>query len=157
MTNTYNLYNLEPQFRSFLIAENISNLSLINYLSDFRHFAAWFEAKINIKPDSEYLSLLNYEAIDQYKTYLFESNIPLKTINRRLSTLRKLCSFAIQQGWMKNNPAKQVQNAKNKSGKEADQVTDLLNAYQKYLLNEKGLDSKTTDQYLENIKEFFSL
>ena len=135
MTNTYNLYNLEPQFRSFLVAENISNLTLINYLSDYRHFAAWFEAKINIKEGINFMDLISFDTVNQYKSYLFESGIPLKTINRRLSTLRKFCTFAIQQGWMKNNAAKQVQNAKIGHNNTPDHSCDLLNQYQKYLLN----------------------
>jgi site-specific recombinase XerD len=157
MPNTYNLYNLEPQFKTFLVAENISNLTLINYLSDFRHFAAWFEAKINLKTEIDFIDLINYDTVNQYKSYLFESSIPLKTINRRLSTLRKFCSFAIQQGWMKNNAAKQVQNAKISHNNESDYSLDLLGQYQKYLLNEKGLDSNKAEQSLEIIKEFFLL
>jgi len=111
---TYNLYNLEPQFKNFLIAENFSTISLKNYLSDFRHFSGWLELYVkshNIKfSDSNRFQLITPELISQYRSYLIVNNLPHKTINRRLSTVRKFCSFCISQGWMKENPAKKISN-----------------------------------------------
>src|SRR3989344_9210507 len=40
----YNLSNLEPKFKNFLLAENISVISIRNYLSDVRHFFGWLIA-----------------------------------------------------------------------------------------------------------------
>ncbi|MGB9882963.1 MAG: site-specific integrase, partial [Microgenomates group bacterium] len=119
----YNLYNLEPQFKNFLIAENISSLSLKNYLSDFRHFIGWLIFKLKVKNqklkvDDDPLKLLAFvtsDLINEYKNYLAENKIPLKTINRRLSTIRKFFSFCISQGWLKENPAKKISNIKNQT------------------------------------------
>jgi len=158
MPNTYNLYNLEPQFKTFLLAENVSSLTLTNYLSDFRHFAAWFEAKINKQATKELFDLITFDVINQYKYYLFESRMPQKTISRRLSTLRKLCSFAIQQGWLKDNPAKKVQNATNcQTITDISKLNNLLDEYQSYLLNTQGKESRVVENNLTIIKEFFSL
>jgi site-specific recombinase XerD len=159
MSNTYNLYNLEPQFKNFLLAENVSNLTLTNYLSDFRHFAAWFEAKIRSTQSADFWEQINFETITQYKKYLFTSSIPLKSINRRLSTLRKFCSFAITQGWLNHNPAKQVQNAKQElmTEKQTHVFEEVLTLYYRHLIKEKGVDSAQAVNQINLIKEFFSL
>lgn len=104
MEKGYNLYNLEPQFREFLIAENISPISLKNYLSDLRYFFGWMSSK-SLKIES-----IDKKLVEEYRKYLLDNNLPHKTVNRRLSTLRKFCSFCISQGWMKENPAKKIGN-----------------------------------------------
>lgn len=109
MGKGYNLYNLEPQFKKFLIAENISPISLKNYLSDLRYFIGWMNS-ISPKPES-----IDKNLVLEYRKYLFMNQLPRKTINRRLSTLRKLCSFCISQGWMKENPAKKIANINDES------------------------------------------
>jgi len=125
MQKGYNLYNLEPEFKKYLFAEKISPVSLKNYLSDFRHFAGWMEfyIKANSNVGAKFISpekrailesplqeFINEKTISEYRTYLIENNLPRKTINRRLSTVRKFCSFGISQGWLKENPGKKVSN-----------------------------------------------
>src|SRR3989339_906542 len=109
MSDTYNLYNLEAPFKQYLTAGNQKAISIKNYLSDFRHFAGWLMSKGGHggPPLQEPITLND---ISEYKSYLESNNIPHKTINRRLSTLRKFCSFCISQGWMKENPAKRISN-----------------------------------------------
>ena len=104
MTKTYNLYNLEAPFKEYLVAGNQKDVSIKNYLSDFRHFAGWVMSKGGHRgpPLQEPITLND---ISGYKSYLESYNIPHKTVNRRLSTLRKFCSFCISQGWMKEIPA----------------------------------------------------
>ena len=113
MQKGYNLYNLEPQFKNFLSAGNVSPITLKNYLSDLRHFLGWANLKFesaNTTFDEGNFSFLNEPFISEYRNYLSENNLPFKTINRRLSTVRKFCSFCISQGWIKENPAKKVSN-----------------------------------------------
>src|SRR3989338_8943022 len=118
MSETYNLYNLEAPFKQYLTAGNQKPISIKNYLSDFRHFAGWVMSKGGHggPPLQEPITLND---ISEYKSYLELNNIPHKTINRRLSTLRKFCSFCISQGWMKENPAKKISNIKY-------QITNLI-------------------------------
>ena len=135
MQEGYNLYNLEPQFKSFLTAGNVSQITLKNYLSDFRHFAGWLEHYVGTdvvsstarNPDfsvAEFTSSkverllrndMTSEVVFKYRSYLVVNNLPHKTINRRLSALRKFCSFCISQGWMTENPAKKISNIKDSS------------------------------------------
>ncbi len=118
MNKPYNLSNLEPYFKKYLIAENFSLVSLKNYLSDFRHFAGWFDFYLKFKNNQfnnfiEIVKQVKDTTIFKYRNYLIESKLPHKTINRRLSTIRKFCSFCISQGWLKENPAKKITNIKN--------------------------------------------
>ncbi|MEK7633882.1 MAG: phage integrase SAM-like domain-containing protein, partial [Patescibacteria group bacterium] len=115
MPNTYNLYNLEAPFKQFLLAGNQKAVSIKNYLSDVRHFFGWLilyfkSHKIQIESEVTITQFITTSVISEYKSYLESNNIPHKTTNRRLSTLRKFCSFCISQGWMKENPAKKISN-----------------------------------------------
>lgn len=107
MDKRYNLSNYQTQFTEYLLAENISSITLKNYRSDLKHFFSWV-AKNN--SSHEIPEMITFEAITSYRQYSAENNAPLKTINRRLSTLRKFCTFCISQGWLSENPAKKVIN-----------------------------------------------
>lgn len=107
MDKRYNLSNYQTQFTEYLIAENISSITLKNYRSDLKHFFSWV-AKNN--SSHEIAEMITFETITSYRQYSAENNAPLKTINRRLSTLRKFCTFCISQGWLSENPAKKVIN-----------------------------------------------
>ena len=109
----YNLYNLEPKFKNFLHAENISSVSLRNYLSDLRHFIGWLATSNKYQENNslaENISSLNSEIIEEYKDRHIKSGLPHKTINRRLSALRKFFLFCQKEGLLKENPAKKVSN-----------------------------------------------
>lgn len=123
MDDRYNFYNLEAPFKSYLFAGNtkVASVTAKNYLSDLRHFLGWFIFALRASPEYEQIvdkkdfsvlinNFLNKKKVDLYKEYLASNNIPVKTINRRLSSLRKFCSFCISQGWLKENPAKHVKN-----------------------------------------------
>ncbi len=122
----YNLDNFEAMFREFLILDGVSPLTLKNYQSDLRHFLGWFHLFLkSSRPDnpesttfteSGFAAQIDHGAVSSYKTYLEANGLPPKTINRRLSTLRKFCSLCIKQGWMKENPAKRIGNVSLESG-----------------------------------------
>src|SRR5438270_2176994 len=92
MSNEYNLYNLEPSFRNYLLAEKVSAITLKNYLSDLRHFLGWLTSHKQTFLNSEN-SLFSSIDIKNYLSYLRSTQVPEATLNRRLSTLRKFCSF----------------------------------------------------------------
>ena len=111
MQDPYNLYNLEAPFREFLIAGNANRITIRNYLSDFRYFCGWLDQSKGSQESQKQLSLgevVNIEKVNLYKNFLIVSKFPSSSINRKLSTLRKFCSFCISQGWMKENPGKQI-------------------------------------------------
>jgi len=157
MDKWYNFYNFEASFKKFLLAENVSPVTLKNYLSDLRHFLGWTILKLKAKNKKnfenlsplEFLNQINESLVEEYKNYLVVNAIPAKTINRRLSTLRKFFSFCISQGWFKENPAKKIQNLKLK--------IDSIISYFALSLEKENLDQKTIKSYLEVVREFLSL
>ncbi len=109
MDEGYNVYNIEPKFKDFLRAENISADTLKNYLSDIRHFLGWLSYNKLLDKTFE---KINSTHILQYKSYLESSKVPVITINRRLSTLRKFFTFLHRENPVQVNPAKEVPNIK---------------------------------------------
>jgi len=169
MDKGYNFYNLEASFKNWLVAgidepqKSLTKISVKNYLSDLRHFLGWLVFKLKVKSQKlkveeanidQILNFIDLPLIEEYKNYLVVNSIPIKTVNRRLSTLRKFFSFCINQGWIKENPAKKISNIKYQiSNIDKD---DVLNLFQQDLKKE-NLDQNTIKSYLETIQEFLSL
>ncbi len=116
----YNSYNLKASntsqissvivdiisdFKKYLSVQNISSGSLRSYLSDVRFFLNWFffflhenHLTDNFSPSDSFV-YLNEGVLNSYKHYLIKVNTPLKTINRRFSSLRKFGVFCQSQKW----------------------------------------------------------
>lgn len=164
MDNEYNFYNLEAPFRLFLNSGNkkISPISINNYLSDLRHFFGWIVLTIKNRSlpikfaSDDYQQILSQfmteEMVRSYADYLRANNIPVRTINRRLSTLRKFCSFCISQGWIKTNPAKIIVNVtdRQKSPLSPDPLAD----FSEYVMKSET-DQNIAKTLLDDLKEFF--
>ena len=173
--NQYNLYNLEASFKKFLISgnKNITLITLKNYLSDLRHFFGWLFFKL--KSNSQYSQIVdtsnisalisktfNTLLIEQYKVYLLENNVPLKSTNRRLSTIRKLCKFCLSQGWIKENPSKDITNVSlvkhHISKYYIHNISSeiITNEYKKALQSQKIKINNINNQ-INDVNEFFSV
>jgi len=157
MDKWYNFYNFEASFKKFLLAENVSPITLKSYLSDLRHFLGWTILKLKAQNKKnfenlsslEFLNQIDESLVEEYKNYLVVNAIPAKTINRRLSTLRKFFSFCISQGWLKENPAKKIQNLKLN-------IDSIISSFA-LSLEKENLDQKIIKSYLEVVQEFLSL
>jgi site-specific recombinase XerD len=170
MQNTYNLYNLEASFKEYLLAGNAQPVSVKNYLSDYRHFFGWlnlytksntpFQQSVSTNfNEFQYISAICKQTILDYKSYLIDNSLPIKTINRRLSTVRKFCSFCISQGWMKENVAKHIPNVtQNNAENYAEQrgKLQLLEEFKNDLKKDFG-KTQLINSYLEDVKEFLSI
>jgi len=165
MDEGYNFYNLEASFKKFLIAGNFSSITLKNYLSDLRHFFGWLIFKLKVKTQklksekesfNQLLNFIDVSLVTDYKDYLTANAIPIKTINRRLSTLRKFFSFCINQGWMKENPAKKISNIKYQIADSKNSKIEIFNQF-KNDLQKEDLDEATIKSYLEVVREFLNL
>src|SRR3989338_1801850 len=132
MDDRYNVYNIEPEFRKFLHAENISADTLKNYLSDLRHFLGWIVQ--NGRPLTNLDSIVK-EHILSYKSYLSANNVSVITINRSLSTLRKFFQFLIKSNLTHQNPAREVPNIK---------IESKLNVIKKHFSKNK-IENKTDE------------
>jgi len=96
MVKAYNLDNIEASFREYLSAlnNNLSSTSIKNYTSDFKHFIGWIRVNAKRTKDKDSTDPpINQESLRTYLQYLNSLELPMSTLSRRLSTLRKFIQF----------------------------------------------------------------
>jgi site-specific recombinase XerD len=96
----------------------------------------------------------NYLA--KYKNYLVQNQLPVATVNRRLSTLRTFGGFCLSQAWIRENPAKKLTNVslgqRTNNRKHRDAI---LNKFRQSLKEEKA-SPMTIKNYLSDIRNFLT-
>ena len=90
------------EFKDYLKFKKASDLTIKNYVTDIHSFRRWYESVI----DSELSNLfpsINDEIVSEYKNRLIEhkGSAP-RTVNRKLSSLRKYLEFAIKSNYLAN-------------------------------------------------------
>lgn len=172
--NPYNLYNLRLQFKLFLVDLKKSNSTLKNYLSDLGHFLGWISQKKvtnNTHVSSQnLLEKISTTQINKYCSTLLKKNTPIKTINRRLSTIRLFCSFCVQKKFISSDPSTLVANVKmnpvksdekntlnlqNNLNRINDDAQNLYAQFKNYLVSLKK-SSATLKNYLSDLRNFIA-
>ncbi len=116
MEKRYNLGILEALFKDSLIAENCSPNTRKNYLSDIRHFLQWmqwtFSDKFEVQEDgiSLFIELFHRHTVDGYLQYLGKKRVPVRSVNRKLSSLRRFSRFCQSRGYLEQNPTDNLSN-----------------------------------------------
>lgn len=171
---SYDIEEIIGKFKSFLLLEKISPGSLRSYLSDVRHFLSWlvFFLKSNfgltqisdrftrisenqsVIRENQILRFVNEKVINDYKIYLTSNNVPLKTINRRFSSLRKFGAFSQDQGWLKENAFDTLKNIPEEE-KPFPESEHHLEEFKVHLWK-NNLSKATLKNYLNDIKQFLS-
>ena len=108
----YHPDNLKTNFKEHLRTQKLSEATIRYYVSDVRVFLRFI---YQISGDYE----INSEMFESYENFLKSGNLPTKTTNRKLSSLRIFSTFLLQKGLLKENIMKKVKN--NKSGLSARQ------------------------------------
>lgn len=99
MNIAYNLSNIEALFKEHLSSENnnLNSTTIKNYLSDFKHFIGWVRlASPHLNDQNPINQFITAGYISKYLEYLNSQQVPPKTYNRRLSTLRRLIQFGAE-------------------------------------------------------------
>lgn len=151
MDDKYNAYNVEALFKQHLLAENVKPATLKNYSSDLRHFLGWLSVEQLYDSSLQSIQNLNEKNVRDYKKYLITNEIPLKTVNRRLSTLRNFFSFCISQRWISENLAKKISNEKGRL-----ELPEVINSFKKGLIDE-GRSNNEINEYITDVSEFLTL
>lgn len=178
-TSSENIFEMPIKiFRSFLNSENISKGSVRSYVSDVRHFLNWLLffleanhikiqniASPHFPPSSldphltshphpaAFLKHINSKVLGSYKDYLTNNNIPLKTINRRFSSLRRFGIFCKIQVWSSSNV---FDTLKNISLNQPFPENKYHLAEYRADLWKKGSSRSTIKNYLNDVKQFLS-
>ena len=142
-------------FLKYLISLGLSSKSLKNYKSDVNHFSVWLIQKIrglgaSIESFPETIPFLKPETADEYKKFLMKNNVPVKTTNRRLSTLRHLSRFLVSSEIINFDFMKDKTNIT--QGK--NNGFDIINDFAKFLESEK-VSENTRKNYLSDIRQLF--
>ena len=98
--------------RALRTEEDLSAVTIRNYLSDLRHFAAWCESTWKQGQEEERPftpSAVTTPTITDYRAYL-QHTLRLKpaSVNRSLISLKRYFNWATDTGQLKRNPAKVV-------------------------------------------------
>lgn len=155
--------SLPKTFKLYLKSQGASPVTIKNYLSDFNHFWGWLilTLKSTLIPFDQdvpttIIDQITPQIIARYKDFLLANKTSEKTLNRKLSTLRKFGQFCISQGWLATNPAKKVTNITlEQGGREKQQSEKILAKFAKSLEKEK-VSPVTVKNYLSDLKHFLS-
>lgn len=161
MDNQYNLYNFEAKFENYLISQKYGLVTIKSYVSDLHIFLVWLNSVFDIatlghdeSPEYRIAQLLTAQTLHGYFAELASKKTPEKTILRKMSSLRLLCSFCISQQWMHENPVRQIRISRISEHK--DNPYKLISEFRTYLRELKTADS-TVKNYLADIKEFINI
>ena len=158
----YNLSNFESEFRQYLTAViKLKPVTVKNYLSDIRFFAGWVQKN----HDTHDIASISQATVQGYRAALLSDNLPTRTINRRLSALRKFFTFAREQAWVNSNPAKKVRNVtksdfeekQNRQPRHINPDIQLLFKSYKQDLTSENRSMKHIQAQLDDIHEFFEI
>jgi len=99
----------EQQLRT---GEDLTAATIRNYLSDVRHFAAWYESMGCVGCEEEpafRAEAITTPTITDYRTYL-QQTLRLKpnSVNRSLISLKRYFAWVLSTGHIKHDPAKVV-------------------------------------------------
>lgn len=145
------------EFIKYLESAGISTNSVKFYKSDLNHFTGWFLLRIRslgILADelTQAIPFLKTSHCKEYKKYLLENKVSVKTINRRLSTLRNLSRFLLQSQILNFNFTEGLTNITT-AGEEKVQIHPLIEGFQKHLEAEK-VSKSTIKNYIADIRQF---
>lgn len=161
----YNHQNIEPLFREFLSAENISKITIKNYVCDIRHFIKWWEVRYGVKDvpcpkphDQQGIPYLTKGCIHEYISSLQKEKREIRVINRVLSSLRRFSQFCIKRGFISQNPLSGLHNKSEKSSfLHPDRVSvPIIQKFKKVLRDRLYNSNINSDDIFFDLQEYIS-
>lgn len=153
--------NVLQGFLESLFSENISRISAANYLSDINQFFPWFARQVNfsgvyVESFSDLLPFFKIDSGKIYKEYLLQLKIPVSSINRALSSLRRLSRYLLSRGLLTFDFMEATGNVK-KYQKEGQTLAShpLLSEFEKHLSMESS-SKNTVKNYVSDVRHFLS-
>lgn len=142
-------------FYQYLINLGLSAKTLKNYKSDLNHFSQWLVQKVrlfgsSVESFSETIPFLRSETAADYKKFMNKNNIPVKTVNRRLSTLRHLSRFLVSSEIIDFDFMKDQINITQAQ----DYSSEVINHFAKFLAKER-VSQSTSKNYLSDVRQLF--
>ena len=149
---------ITKDFFIYLSSLGVSEKSLKFYKSDLSHFSGWITLKVKslgvLADDfSQAIPFLNKEIALEYRKHLLDNSTPLKTINRRLSTIRHLGRFLLISEILPFDFGTNLTNIPNLDRNQSSY--EVIRDFEKHLEEEK-VSKNTIKNYLSDIRQFIS-
>ncbi len=110
---------IEKPFLGFLLEQGASHITRKNYRTDMQKFMSWIVSAYRIESHERlaltYVQAVTPEVLERYKTTQVAEQVPIATINRRLSALRIFFTCALIQKWRTTNPTTNMRNIPKKN------------------------------------------
>lgn len=146
-------------FTEYLKGQRLEYSTIKNYRSDSEDFFSWIKTIDPTLLSTDQWYRIDTQIVEEYKKMSLLRSIPSKTINRRLSALRKLFDFAIELRFTLINPAKGVENidlgSKNtiNYSNEEQEREEFLEEFERSLRKSDNTEV-TVKNYLSDINQF---
>jgi site-specific recombinase XerD len=136
----------------------ISKKSLKYYRSDLSHFVGWIFLKIKtlgILADdfNQAIPFLSQDLLNEYKSFLISNKVALKTINRRLSTLRHFSKYLVLEDIMQFDFMDNIVNVQIEESNLHH--NHLVKDFSRFLDSQK-VSQSTSKNYVADINQFIS-
>ena len=149
-------------FLESLFSESLSKVSIANYRSDINHFLFWFARRISltgvyVETFSDLLPFLKKDTGRSYKASLLQAKLPVSSINRGLSSLRRLSRFLLTRGLLAFDFMEATGNVKayQKEGQKTLANESFLVEFEKHLTLESS-SKNTVKNYVSDVRQFLT-
>jgi len=158
MPNTQ-IDSVKKDFVKYLDTLGLSPRSHKNYRSDLGYFLSWTILKIRsfgayVESLTEVVPFLNADLGREFKNYMSENGVPVKTINRRLSTLRHLSRFLTESHVIDHDFADKIVNISSNLNKKPS-TDPIFNDFRSFLQSKK-VSPNTIKNYLSDVRHFLA-
>jgi site-specific recombinase XerD len=154
---------VKNDFLDYLVSVGVSENTAKFYESDINHFTEWFIIKIqelggvaqNLTESTPYLAR---SLAGEYKDYLINSHTPTATLNRKLSSLRKLGKFFRETKIVDFDFTEDLTNLTKSKSQQATKPKSvetqvIIKAFRNYLTY-REVSPNTIKSYLSDIRQF---
>ncbi len=157
---TNSIDSTQKNFLKYLDTLGLSPKTHKNYRSDLNHFIDWLILHIKsmgsyVDTLTETVPFLNKDIPLKYKSFLTENNTPIKTINRRLSTLRHLTRYFVISNLITTDIMEDIENISSGNKVIKNISAPIVDAFRMHLETEK-VSKNTVKNYVSDIRQFLS-
>ena len=150
---------IKKEFSKYLDSIGLSPKSHKNYRSDLSYFLSWTILKVRsfgayVESLTEIIPFLNSGIAGEYRNCMVGNDVPVKTINRRLSTLRHLARFLFSSNNLESDFMKDIENV-SEIKTHISKVNPIIDDFRSYLESQK-VSKNTIKNYLSDIRQFLT-
>lgn len=147
-------------FLNNLLIDGKSKVSIKNYKSDIAHFLAWAILKLKsfgalVENIAEVVPFIDQHFFNEYKKYMVENNVKIKTTNRRLSSLRSFSRYLSNEHITDQDFMSGIQNVGiGIPSKLQEKSHDIIESFRESLEKDKKASPNTVKNYISDVRGY---